>query len=138
MIQLFPRRQAVGIRPVGIEAAEVTQRIRPESARQVGTTEMTANVFIANSDGPLSSRILVMSVTVLASSIKADGGVRQPGHCQKFMQKVFWIGPNLARLRPYKVDPVDHNHEIILFPKLANRNRVLVVNVSTISSLVAS
>ena len=53
MIQLFPRRQGVGIRPAGIEAAEMTQRIKPESARQVGTVEKTPNLFFENSDHPL-------------------------------------------------------------------------------------
>ena len=32
-VQLFPRRQAVGIRPISVETAEVTQRVRPESTR---------------------------------------------------------------------------------------------------------
>jgi hypothetical protein len=61
-VQLFPRRQAVGIRPISVEEAEVTQRIRSESARQVGTAEKTPNVLFAKSDRPLCSRILDMRI----------------------------------------------------------------------------
>jgi hypothetical protein len=53
-VQLFPRRQVVDIRPISVEAAEVTQRVRPESTRQVGTAEKVPNVFFANSPPPLS------------------------------------------------------------------------------------
>ena len=59
-----PHRQTVGNRPVGIEEEEVgieeeevSQRISSESERQVGTTEKAPNVFVANSDDPLRSRI---------------------------------------------------------------------------------
>ncbi len=58
VVQLFPHRQAVDIRPISVESAEVTHHIRPESARQVGTAEKAPNVLFANSDRPLSSRIL--------------------------------------------------------------------------------
>jgi hypothetical protein len=54
-IPLFPHRQAVAIRPKGIEAAKV-----PEPSRQVGAAKETTNVFFANSDRPVISRILVI------------------------------------------------------------------------------
>jgi hypothetical protein len=57
-VQIFPHRQTVVIRSISVETSEVTQYIRPESVSQVGTTEKTSNVFFANSDRPLSSRIL--------------------------------------------------------------------------------
>ena len=58
-IQLFPHRQAVAIKPKGIEAAKV-----PEPSRQVGAAKETTNVFFANSDRPVSSCILVNSVSI--------------------------------------------------------------------------
>jgi hypothetical protein len=53
-IQLFPHRQAVAIRPKGIDVAKV-----PEPSRQVGAAKETTNALFANSDRPVSSRILV-------------------------------------------------------------------------------
>jgi hypothetical protein len=72
-VQLFPHRQAVGIRPISAEATEVTQRVtnkrrevthrvRSESTRQVGTGEKSPNEFFADSDRPLSSRIFDMCI----------------------------------------------------------------------------
>jgi hypothetical protein len=61
-VQLFSHRQAVGIRTIRIEVAEVTQRIRTESASHVGTVEKAPNVIFANSDRPLSSPILDMCI----------------------------------------------------------------------------
>ncbi len=62
VVQLFPHRQVVGIRPISIETTEVTQCIRSESASHVGTVEKAPNVLFANSDRPLSSRILDMCI----------------------------------------------------------------------------
>jgi hypothetical protein len=73
----------------------VTQCIRTESVRYVGTEEKAPNVFFANSDRPLSSRILDICIgsqrltdnimlcaisnkrgalTELASAIETNGG----------------------------------------------------------------
>jgi hypothetical protein len=61
-VQLFPHRQTVDIRPTSVEEAEVTQGIRIESSRQVGTVEKVPNVIFSNSDRPLRSRILDMCI----------------------------------------------------------------------------
>ncbi len=55
-VQLFTHRQAVGISPISVETVEVTQCIRPECSRQVGSVEKAPNVLFVNSGRPLNSQ----------------------------------------------------------------------------------